>query len=260
MLRPIKQFEIGVRWLGCGWRLFLRDPWQLGGMGLAGAGIIIVLARIPLLGGLLIALLTPIFLASTYLEADDASKRKRALPPSWRTAVLKRVPLDLLSVFNNEERVMPMFVLSLYSMAVVVLINILAHLITNGVWAAGSWLSLGIGALLANLGTVLLLLVLYFLLASSIVYALPLAFLQDEPLIPAMRLSLRMSLRHAFALLVIPGLLLGLYFLGVLLALWSLWVCYLVWLAAGMFVLPLAVTSAYCSYRTVFPKKVAHPA
>jgi hypothetical protein len=163
-------------------------------------------------------------------------------------------------VFNSEERVMPMFVVSIYSMAVVVLINILAHLITNGVWAVGSWLSLGIGALLANAGMALLMLVLYFLLAASIVYVLPLAFLQDEPLIPAMRLSLRMSLRHAFALLVISGLLLGLYFLGVLSALWSVWVSYLVWLVAGMFILPLAVTSAYCSYRTVFPRKEPHTA
>jgi len=142
----------------------------------------------------------------------------------------------------------------------VVLLNILAHLIIGGPYSAGTWSSLGIGTLLGNLAAVLLIFALHLVLAASIVYALPLAIFQNEPLIPAIMSSLRMSLRHVFALLVVLSLLLGLYLLGVLMALWWVWAKYLVWLFVGPVVLPLAVTSAYCSYRTVFPGKQTHPA
>lgn len=253
--RPIKQFAIGVRWIRCGWRLFLRNPWQLGGMGFVCAVIIILVDSIPLFGGSFTAFLGPIFLASAYLAADDASMRKTGIPPSSRMVALTHSPRALLSAFDNEKRVMPVFAVCAYSMVVVVFLNILAHLLTNGVWPAENWVDLGVGMLLGNLGAVLLMLVLHLLLVAPIVYALPLAFFQQERLIPALVRSLRMSFRHVFALLVILSLLPGLYLLGVLAALSSVWASYLVWLVMGTVVLPLAVTSAYCSYRTVFPRK-----
>jgi len=136
-----------------------------------------------------------------------------------------------------------------------VLLNILAHPFTSGVWLAENWVDRGVEMLLANLGAVLLMLVLYLLVTASIVYALPLAFFRQEPLIPSMAHSLRMSVSHVFSLLVVLSLVPGLYLLGVLAALWSVWAGYLVWLVMGTLVLPLVVTSAYCSYRTVFPRK-----
>jgi hypothetical protein len=137
----------------------------------------------------------------------------------------------------------------------VVLLNILEHLVTGGPYPAGSWLSIGVGPLLGQLTAALLILALHLVVAAPVIYALPLVFFQNESLIPAMLFSVRMSLRHVFALLVVLGLLLGLYFLGVVAALWSGWAKHLVWLLAGPVVLPLAVTSAYCSYRTVFPRE-----
>ena len=253
--RPIKQFDIGVRWLRCGWRLFLRNPWQLAGVGFVGAIITLLLYSIPLFGSALAAFFGPIFLASAYLAADEVSTRKTRIPRSSRRGALMRSPRQLLSAFDNEDRFMPVLAASAYSMVVVVLLNILAHPFTSGVWLAENWVDLGVEMLLANLSAVLLMLVLYLLVTASIVYALPLAFFRQEPLIPAMAHSLRMSVSHVFSLLVVLSLVPGLYLLGVLAALWSVWAGYLVWLVMGTLVLPLVVTSAYCSYRTVFPRK-----
>ena len=253
--RPKKQFDIGVRWLRCGWRLFLRNPWQLGGMGLVSAIITLLLYSIPLFGSAVTAFFGPIFLASAYLAADEVSSRKTRIPRSSRMRALMRSPRQLLSAFDNEDRFTPVLAASAYSMVVVVLLNILAHPFTNGVWLAENWVALGVDMLFANLGAVLLMLVLYLLVAASIVYALPLAFFRQEPLIPAMARSVRMSVSHVFSLLVVLSLVPGLYLLGVLAALWSVWAGYLVWLVMGTVVLPLVVTSAYCSYRTVFQSR-----
>jgi hypothetical protein len=253
--RRAGQIDIGMHWLGCGWRVFLRNPWQLGCMGLVCAALVLGLDSVPLLGGSLIALLAPIFLGSAYVAADDTIINGTGSPPSSPLAALKRAPLDLVYVLNDDRRMIPMMVIGICCMAIVVLIGILLYPVTGAASLSGSGLSLGVGSLPARLGMMLLMIVVYFPLAASIVYALPLAFFQEEPLIPAMVRSVRMSLRHVFALLVILGLLPGLYLVGVMVTLWSFWAGCLVWLALGAIVLPLSVTSAYCSFRTVFSRK-----
>ena len=50
MKRLREQTKIGVRWLGCGWRLLRRNPWLLLGMGLTSIALIIVLSFIPFAG------------------------------------------------------------------------------------------------------------------------------------------------------------------------------------------------------------------
>jgi hypothetical protein len=253
--RPAAQFGIGRRWIGCGWRLFLRNPWQFGGMGLVSAIVFLISSSIPLFGGALTALIGPIFLASAYLATEEASMQKRTVPRSKRKAALIHSPNALLRTFDDEQRSLLVFAVSVYFAVAVVLLNILEHLVTGGPYPAGSWLSIGVGPLLGQLTAALLILALHLVVAAPVIYALPLVFFQNESLIPAMLFSVRMSLRHVFALLVVLGLLLGLYFLGVVAALWSGWAKHLVWLLAGPVVLPLAVTSAYCSYRTVFPRE-----
>jgi hypothetical protein len=252
-LRRIKKrLELGKRWLKCGWRLFGRNPWLLGGMGFSCAFLISVLLLIPLVGGLLIALLAPMLLASAYLVIDTVSNQRMALPASLRLAAVMRSPKELVSVFRNEEYLLPTLVASIYSLAVVLLINLLVRLVAGNAWV-GHWMNLDILSFLGVFATALFAFVLYFMLAASLIYALPLAFLQNEALLPAIGRSLKSCARYIFALLILLGLMVAFFLLGHISAYFSVWAAFFVWLVIGTVVFPIVATSLYCSYRTVFP-------
>ena len=254
MRRLTKRLEMGTRWLGCGGRLFARNPWLLGGMGFVCAAVAGGLVLIPLAGELLIALLAPILLASFYLAVDSVSRLKMSLPAALRLAAIKQSPKELVGVFRNEANMMPMIVASLYSMTAVLLINLAVRLVAGGTWV-GHWMSLDILPLLGVLALGLLVLALYFVLAVSLVYALPLMCLQNEAPIVAIGRSLKTGIRHLFALVMLLGLLLLPFVLGRAASYISIWVTFLVWLIVGTVVFPLVTTSLYCSYRTLFPSK-----
>ncbi len=251
-----KQAEMGVRWLRCGWRLFTRNPWLLAGMGLVAMVIFLLLALIPLFGGLLIALFAPILLASAYLTADTISKQKMALPVSLAMPALARSPKALLCAFGDETHVIPLMIAAIYTLAAALFIQILVYFVTGGAWV-GQWSGFGIGRLLGVLLAAVLALGLYLLLGASLIYALPLVYFQDQSLATALKESMRASVQHAagvgviFFVLVIP-----LIFGAVGIALPS-WIAGLFSLLIGMIALPLVVMSAYCSYRTLFPSASA---
>lgn len=243
--------RIGWRWLTGGWRLFLRNPWLLGGMGLATAVLIAVLMLIPLLGGLLVALLAPILLASAYLAIDGVRRQPMALPVSLRMPALKQSPWHLVGIFRNQAHVMPMTVACLFSGAAVLLANLPVQILAGNAWVA-DWSSLDHAAQAGVLVAMLLVFSLYAVVAASLIYALPLAILRDEPLIPALLDSLRASRHFAVALLVLLGILLAPFLLGALLALVSPWIGYLVSLIISSAVFPVIAASLYCSYRDIF--------
>ncbi len=249
-----KQFDIGMRWLRCGWRLLQRNPYVLLGMALVCLPILLALGTVPLFGNVLVALVVPIFVSSAVLVADELSRQKMALPASLRTAALLRAPKEIFKVFADEERLFPVLVLCLYVMAVALLATIAAHLLTGGAWAS-VWASLGIGGMLKVSFAWLLVLVIYFLIAASLIYAIPLTFLRDEPLVPALGRSFRASLKHLLALAVIFCLLLAPFAFGKIVLQFSAPAAYVIWLLGGIIVLPLTITSCYCSYRTAFPTK-----
>lgn len=249
-----RQFDIGMRWLRCGWRLLQRNPYILLGMALVALPILLALGTVPLFGNVLVALVVPVFVSSAVLVADELSRQKMALPASLRTAALMRAPKELFRVFADEDRLFPMLVLCLYVMAVALLATISAHLLTGGAWAS-VWASLGIGGMLKVSFAWLLVLIIYFLIATSLVYAIPLAFLHDEPLVPAIGHSFRTSAKHMLALAVIFGLLLVPFAFGKIVLQFSAPAGYVVWFLGGIIALPLTITSCYCSYRTAFPTK-----
>lgn len=243
-----------MRWLGCGGRLFARNPWLLGGMGFCCAVLISVLASIPLIGELLIALLAPIVAASFYLAVDSVSRLNMPLPAALRLAAIKQSPKGLVGVLRNEAQLMPMIVTSIYSLTVVLLINLAVRLVAGGTWVS-RWMSLDTWSLLGVLALGLVALVLYFLLAVSLVYALPLMCLRNESPIVAIGRSVRAGMRHLLALLMVLALLLIPFALGRAASHLSIWASYLIWLIVGTIVFPLVATSLYCSFRTVFPSK-----
>lgn len=249
-----RQFDIGLRWLRCGGRLLQRNPYVLLGMAFVALAILLALGTIPLFGNILIALVVPIFASSAVLVADELSKQKMPLPASLRAAALMRGPKELFRVFGDEERLFPALILCLYVSIVALLATIAAHLLTGGAWAS-AWASLGIVGMLKVSAAWLLVLLIYLVIGASLAYAIPLAFLQDQPLVPALGRSFRASAKHMPAFAVIFGLPLVPFALGKFVLQFSAPAGYVVWLLGGVIALPLTITSCYCSYRTAFPTK-----
>jgi hypothetical protein len=220
-------------------------------MGLTTAILVAVLALIPLLGGLLVALLAPIWLASAYLAIDGVRKMPMALPVSLRTPALKQSPGQLVAVFRDHAHALPMAVACLFSAAAVLLANLPLQVLGGNAWVA-DWSSLELGAQAGVLVAMLLVFALYAVVAAALIYALPLAFLRDEPLIPALRQSLRASRHFAVALSVLLGALLAPFLLGGMVSLFFPWAGYLLAFILCGVVFPVTAAGLYCSYRDIF--------
>lgn len=251
MERLWKHLRIGRRWLLNGWRLFLRNPWLLGGMGLTASVVLGVLHQIPLLGGLLIALAAPVMLASAYLSLDLIYRHNRILPAELRLLALKQSPRQLLYVFLNHERILPAAVTSAVSFTAVLLIHLLVRMVAGEAWVS-NWSNFDPWTLFGLLAIASLVFVFYVLLAASLIYALPLTFLRDEPLVPSLRQSLKASRHFTAALLMLLGTLLLPFLLGVAAASLSRWIGYLLWIVSSALVLPVVASGLYCSYRDIF--------
>lgn len=250
--------ELGWRWIACGWRLFSRNPWLLGGMGACAVAALLALAAIPLIGSPLVGLLVPALLGSFYLAVDGVARHKAPLPPALRAAAIRQAPGELLNVVRVENGLMHVVLLGFYGLVVTVLADIVVWLAAGTAWVNRS-LDLHISALPAVAGAGLILLAIYLALGASLVYTLPLVLLQNQPLSPAMRASLVRSGRYGAALLVILALPAAPLLLGALVSLYSPVIGYVAGFALGAAALPVAACAFYCSYRTVFPLPPAEP-
>lgn len=254
MPRLIRNTRIGASWIACGWRLFRRNPWLLGGMGACASLLLMLLWAIPFMGAPLVALLAPTLLASFYLAIDRVSQLSHALPAILRVPAIKQSPRELFRVFYDERRIVPMVVVSLYSVFLGLVVSITVRLIAGADWntsftdlSARGWLSVSAAMALA--------LALYFLLAASLVYALPRTFLRGKPLFPEMQRSIRAGVHYLSALAVVLGALLLPIVVGALTSLVSVWIAYVAAFVTGALALPLTACGLYCSYRTVYRPK-----
>lgn len=252
MVRLRKHVKMGVHWLNCGWRLFHRNPWLLVGMGCVSILIIILLTLVPFIGSLTIPFIAPILMSSAMLVVDELSKQKIALPPSLRVAAFARSPKELFRAIGNDQHIMAMLLMGIYALAVALLINISAHLISGGAWAS-DLLGLDATTLLKALATWLVIFLLYLVLAVSLIFAVPLVFLQNEAVVPALGHSLHAGSQYIIDLLVIIGLGFAPFALGAIVSPLSILITYMIWFIGGALALPIFITSCYCSYRTIFP-------
>ena len=256
MSRFNKHLQLGGRWLKCGWRLFQRNPWLLGGMGACCAVVLFAAAAIPLIGSPLAGVLAPALLASFYLAVEGVAKQKAKLPLGLRIVALKQAPKEFLNIGREENRLMQVVMLGLYSLVVVVLTDVVVWLIAGTAWANRS-LDTPLSTLPVVVLAGMIVLAIYFVLAASLVYTLPLAVLQHQPLVPAMSDSLKRSMHYVYALAAVLALLAAPLLLGAMVSFYSSPLARAVGLISLAVVLPVCVCSLYCSYRTLFP--VAEP-
>lgn len=250
-MRAQAQFQIGMRWLGCGWRLYRRAPAHLAAFGTT-AGLVAALASlVPIVGLLLLGGLAPLFLGSACLVLDETARQGKTSRGPRRIADLKAGARSLLRVFDKEARLIPLMLFGIYSLAVVLLVRILLWLTAYGVALDRARFAASIDLLGAVFGAFLALGVIVLLLAS-LVYALPLAFLRDVPVGTAIVLSSRAAIRHLYAVLMLFGLLALPAVLGALGAIHSPWAAYAAGIAASPLAFPWAAAALYCSFRTLF--------
>lgn len=254
-----RRLTLGLRWVRCGWRLFLRNPWLLGGMGVTAAALLTLLGSVPLVGGALVALIAPVFLSGAYVAIDELTLQRKPVPAALRLVVLRRSPLGLVRGLHEPERAIPLMLVSLYSMTASLAIHFAVWLIAGSTWSM-PWNALAGLSLVTVPAAYALATALTLLLTASLVYALPLAFLQDEGLGTAVPLSLKASLHHAAALAVPVLIVLAPVVLRAIVRARSPLAAQLLGVAAGGLALPLLATSLYCSYRSLFPDAPATPA
>ncbi len=245
-----------MRWLGCGWRLYRRAPLHLAAFGTTAGLVAVIASLVPIVGPLLLGALAPLFLGSACLVLDETARQGKTSRGPRHSAALKAGARSLLRVFDKEARLIPLMLFSIYSLTVVLIANILLWLTAYGVALDRARLAASIDLLGAVFGALLALGVIVLLLVS-LVYALPLAFLRDEPVGTAVVRSFRAAIHHIYAVLVLLALLALPAVLGALGAIHSPWAAYAIGILASALALPWAAAALYCSFRTLFATEEA---
>lgn len=126
----------GWSWILDGFSILKNDTGLWIGMGLIYMLIAIGLKLIPFVGMLLLTLISPMLLAAALQTADDlrqgnlpAAPAGSVFTPQGLSAHLQRAAGRLFITFSDEEKFLPLMVVSTLTLGVVVVINILAVLL-----------------------------------------------------------------------------------------------------------------------------------
>jgi uncharacterized membrane protein len=224
----------GIVWWTDAWALFVKSPalWLV--LGLILLVVLLVLAFIPIVGGVLSSLIVPVFMGGWMLAARNV-EGGGALEVS-----------DLFSCFKGDK-LSPLLVLGalfLAGMVVIVLVTmVLGFGAVGGMMMGGAHQSMG--SMMAGLGvglfTMLIVLVLGTLVGMALWFAPGLVVMRRVAPVEAMRLSFAASVKN-----LVPFLLYGLiYIVASIVASIPLG---LGWLLLG----PLTMLTVYVSYKDVF--------
>ena len=229
----------GWGWIVEGWQLFARAPGVWIVILLIYLGISVVLSLIPFVGGLAYMLLSPV-LAGGMLYGAAALARGETLEIA-----------HLFRGFQDQERMGPLVLLGLISLAGYVLMALVVMVFMGGGFIMGAALdSTGaivppeaMGGLLAGAGLIALLIILVIgtLMAMALFYGVPLVMLAGQNVWPAVQDSVA-----ACWINMLPLLVFGLIYL-------VLAVAAAIPFGLGFLILgPVTVGAIYASYREVF--------
>jgi uncharacterized membrane protein len=224
----------GLGWWTDAWALFLKNPGMWIVLGLITGVIFFVLALIPILGGLALALLAPVFTASWMLTA-----RKAAGGGALEVG-------DAFSAFKSD-RMTSLIVLGALLLGVVLVLGVLMFLFGMGTAiGVGAGASAGsAGGAMAAMGVGLVMFLVFFavgiVLGMAFWFAPGLVILSGMAPIDAIKASFAGSLKN-----IVPFILYTvIYFVAAIVATIPFG---LGWLA----LLPLLMITIYVSYRDIF--------
>jgi hypothetical protein len=253
----------GWSWLTRGAAMLRQDAMPWAGMGLIFMLIALALKYIPFLGILLLVLLCPLLLAGALQTANELHGGKRRVTVHSKraglgqrlAAELRRAAGGLFVAFSDEEKLLPLMVISALTLAMVVVINILAELMKIDAPALTAMTTAGVGPRIWGPALVgwLLVVSLEFALTMALLFTVPLiVFRKEQPLI-AIGLSLSACRENLGAVAVFgtPFIVTNII-ASVLFYVLSFPLDYLALLILGWWATPLFATGLYRAYQDVF--------
>ena len=255
----------GWSWIMGGWRVVKKDISLWVGMGLIFMLIAIVLKLIPFIGLLLLVLLGPMVMAGAMQIADTIDQGTYVKPaasgsglgqlPQRVIAWFQYAAGRLFSAFTDEDKVLPLMVISTLTLGIVVIINILAVLLKVDGSAMSAMFAGSVGPRIwvpALIGW-LLVMVLQLVVVMGVLYAVPLILFRRDPPLVAIEKSFIACKHNLMAVIVF-----GLPFLAISMLISALFFTlpfprdYLSMLMLGWLTVPFFATGLYRSYRDIF--------
>lgn len=253
-------------WVRCGWKEVRRDQALWFSMALMYLVLGMVLFLIPFIGRLILVLLSPMLLAGPLMIAHINAPGQRGrpapkppgdyAPPASQQAqdTVRRAFNQLLAAFNDQDRLLPIIIVSTLMLATVVIIQILEILLKidgpalRAMFAGSIGPSVWLPALLA----LAVVLGLKLVAAMGMMYAVPLMLFRDASPVTAIEDSVTAASHNLW-----PTVAYLLGFLGLSVALELVyWIQpllgYLLLLVVGMVAVPVFVAGLYCAYRDNF--------
>lgn len=193
-----------------------------------------VLGVIPIIGGLIMALIGPGLIGGLYAAAQASSAGGNIEVG------------HLFMAFKDEQRRGPMLTLGAINIGLTIVLVLTIGLIIGGGMGASEWAGDDPAMMAqamqgAGLAGLLAILAVSLAIAMAMIYAVPLVMFTDTPPIEALKLSLKASLTNWLPLLVF-----GLIFIP--LAIIAMIPLMLGWL----FLMPVLMGALYASYREIF--------
>lgn len=260
----------GWAWLQHGGQLVRAEPRLWLAMAAVYLALAIVLELIPFIGRLILVLFTPLLLlgalpvAAALAGKGLPAKTLPAAPAAGDLGARLRYLRELLGTgtqrlfdgARDDEKLMPIMVVSTLVLGGLVVIQILAQLLKANPGALADTLASGVSSsvwITAVLG-VAIVLALDALLVLAVLYAVPLILFRREHPLPAIAASFRAAVANLGAVAVFGGTFVVISVTArVLFHLLPFPLDYLVFVAIGLPALPLFVAGLYASYQELFP-------
>lgn len=242
-------------WIACGLERLRNERERWGGAALVYMLLAILLHRLPFLGDLLLILFTPSLLAGLLLTAQHdpvpppvpfERARWRALARAWLLAPAR----VYLRLFRNEERVLPVLMLSVLALGGYVALQIVGYVLIGGTPAGGVGAVSAAGMRAAALLVPLLALV-YGLLAIALYHSVALTVFDGLTPPAALADSLRAGARNALPLVLFAVAFLAAWAVIAAGFVISRWLGYPLLLALGTAALALFLPAAHCCFESL---------
>lgn len=261
----------GWVWIQRGYALFRKQPVPWLAMAFVYLCLAIVLSQIPFIGWLILVLFTPLCmlgalpvaqaqsgpgLPAADVPAAPAARDVRALGNHLRD-LLTRAARRLFKGFKDEDKLLPVMVVSTLLLGGVVIVNILAQLLKVGGAALPAMFagSVGPSVWITALIGLAVVLSLEALLLMAFLYTVPLILFRREHPLPSIESSFTGTLNNlgAFAIFISVFAVAG-ELMRVLFLLFIFPFDYLVFVLVGLVALPVFIAALHASYQDLFTR------
>lgn len=265
-LSSIRKTEVRhVRsWIKSGWFIVKQDVLFWIYVAAIYMAIALLLSFIPLLGPLLLVLISPVLFASTLKTTHSITliikkkmgegkiKKKGSMKIRFNKRSLAKSPKALFNIFERMDALFPLVFLSILLLAVVVVIQIVVMLTMGSTGGSGKGM---FGHGLAHAANVFfagfLLFVSFYVIGMGMFFAIHRILFNKEMFINAIYSSYMACIRNLVPLTLLTFIFVVPIFICTIIASYT-YIGYLLLVLVSLAAIPLFITSSYLSYRKIF--------